>query len=109
MQSVDCDLEQAVIRADGSNQWTSPLRAHVEDCANCRDAVRASRLLQRLRAMPEPRLPSAHFVWWRSRIRHRRAAQIRVSRFIAGTQMVALSISLIGVAVWVITHWAGRK
>jgi hypothetical protein len=104
MREPDCELEQAVIGALASGQLTSQLQAHVEGCVSCRDAVGVSHLLQKLIAEPRPRLPAASYVWWKSRMRQRRAAQRRVTKLIAITQTATVAVAIIGLAIWIILH-----
>lgn len=104
MQSFSCDQEQPVIRAAASGEWTPQLQAHAESCVSCQDAVRVSQLLQSLVPTPKPDLPPASYVWWKSRMRQRRAAQRRVTRLIAVMQTATVAAAITGLAIWIILH-----
>jgi hypothetical protein len=106
MRGVTCDQEHSIVKAVASDEWTPQLQEHVEGCASCRDVVVVSRALRELAAASKPaRLPPAAYVWWKSRLRRRRAVQRRVSRLISITQTATVAIAVIGLAVWSIWNW----
>jgi len=106
MLEVGCDHEEAVMRAVVSDDWSELLQAHVAICAYCSDVVGFSRLLREPVASPEPELPPACYVWWRSRLRQRNAAQERLSRLFAFTETVTVLVSMIGLAGWISWQWS---
>ena len=105
MRGVNCDQELAVVKAAGSGEWTRQLQGHVEGCASCRQVVVVSRALREFAGAPKPVLPPAAYVWWRSRLRQRRAAHRQVTRVISITQVATLGVVVTGLAVWCVWHW----
>lgn len=106
MRDFGCDQEPAVMRAVASGQWDQRLQAHAERCANCGGVIQFSSVLQELAAGPKPQLPPAGYVWWQSRLRQRRAAQRRVTTLVAITQTATVSVSIAGLAGWIIWRWS---
>lgn len=106
MRGVSCDREHSVVKAVATGEWTPLLQAHVEDCVSCRDVVVVSRALRELAGTPKPALPPAAYVWWRSHLNQRRAAQRQLTRLISITQNATLAVAVIGLAVWSIWHWS---
>ena len=106
MRDQVCNKEQAVVKAAVSGQWPAELKTHAETCVSCRAVVGLSRSLRRLADSPTAQLPPASYVWWQSRVRDSRAAQLRASRLYAITHTATVLMSIIVLTVWIIWSWS---
>jgi hypothetical protein len=79
---MKCDREQQVIHATRNGLWTSPLRAHLRDCAECTQTELIASSLQENAALLERQLnlPPATMVWRRAQTRRRADALQRATR-----------------------------
>ena len=80
MKALSCEFESEVLAAVMEARWPecagAELRAHVEECAICRDvaATAAAFEADRETLRAEAALPDAGLVWWRAQLRARREA-----------------------------------
>jgi hypothetical protein len=95
-----CNHEQDVLDAVQSGRWSEELRAHFTDCSDCADlAIVAGALHQESElALEESRLPSASFLWWKSKLRARREAEEKVLQPVRVAEKVALAAGAAGIA-----------
>jgi predicted anti-sigma-YlaC factor YlaD len=87
---MKCEREQQVIEATRNGLWTSSLRAHLRDCAHCRqtELIAASLQEDAAKAKRALDLPPAGLIWRRAQTKRREAALQRATRrpfLIAGT------------------------
>lgn len=76
-----CAREGDVATAVGSATWTDELRAHVRDCATCREVeLVTSAMMAAMREEAEEPLPDAGRLWWRAQLEARGAARRRSMR-----------------------------
>lgn len=112
MSGIDCAREQELLDALASTRWPERcdpnLRAHVPDCAVCRDtlAVALPLLLEGEAAFASAgaQVPSSGIVWWRAQLRARREAERAASRPITIVQAIAFccgAVSMAALAMWV--------
>lgn len=114
---IECPREQDLLDALASSRWPERcepgLRAHVDDCAICRDtiAVALPLLLEGDIAYAAAQVPSSGVVWWRAQVRARREAERAANRPIAIVQAFAFACgaALAGsMAYWfnpALPHW----
>ncbi|SRR6266404_4637713 len=93
-----CNHEQDVLDAVQSGRWSDELRQHFADCSDCADlAIVAGALRQESElAMEEMRLPSASFLWWKSKLRARREAEQKVLQPVRVAEKIALAAGAAG-------------
>lgn len=79
---MKCDQERCIVEATRSGRWTSSLRAHVRDCAQCTQSEWIAASLQENAATLEHQLnlPPASMVWRRAETRRRVDALQRTTR-----------------------------
>jgi hypothetical protein len=109
LEGACCPREQEVMDALQSGRM-SELRDHLAECTDCADLALVAGFLQReneiiheeLRS-GDAHLPSASFLWWKSKLRARREAQetalqpVRIAEKVA---VGAATVGLGGVAWW---------
>jgi len=73
------------------------LRAHIEACETCAEAVQLAQVFQAARTASMQRAPMAAAgpIWWRAQLRRRNAALERVAKPIRTAQIFAASICLL--------------
>jgi hypothetical protein len=79
---MKCDQERQIVEATRSGRWTSSLRAHLRDCAQCTQTERIAASLQENAGTLEHQLnlPPASMVWRRAQTRRRVDALQRATR-----------------------------
>jgi hypothetical protein len=79
---MKCERDEQVIQATRDGLWTSSLRAHLRDCAECKQTELMASSLQENAAMLERQfdLPPAAMVWRRAQSRRRSDALQRATR-----------------------------
>jgi hypothetical protein len=101
--TCECVREQDVLDALTAGRWPArcddDLRAHVSDCAICRDLadVAGALMAEQDAAWHDARVPSAGVMWWRAQLRAREDAARAAGRPVAFIQGVAASV-----AVWLV-------
>lgn len=93
MSLPTCPHEPAVIRAVGEGGWPDgvepALRAHVADCAVCRDTVAVATVLREADAAEDVHVPNAAQMWWRLAVRARLEREQAAARPLVWWQGVA--------------------
>jgi hypothetical protein len=79
---MKCEREQQVIHATRNGLWTSSLRAHLRDCAQCAQTELIATSLEESAATLQRQvdLPPAGLIWHRAQARRRVDAQQRATR-----------------------------
>ena len=101
MNLLRCSREAELKAEMESGHWpeasTPELRAHVEACSACRDAVmlRQSFREARTATLAAAQLPPPGLLWWRAQLRRRNVALARVQRPIVGAQIFALLMTIV--------------
>jgi len=90
-----CDHHAATLAAARGDDWTVPLRRHVEACDECSDWVLVEAYLSRAAATSraEAPLPDPTAIWWRAQRDARRAQASRVAGMIRWTERVAVAVA----------------
>ncbi len=99
-----CEFEPTVVKFLKSGLSSEAINAHVQDCANCRETIKVVNWLQTFEksALPQVKnLPTAGFLWWKSRILEKRRAAERVVQPILIAQ-IAASIVAFMAFVWLL-------
>ena len=81
-----CEQEAAAVRAAHSGRWEPTLRAHVDSCAVCRDAVKVVGAMNSLMVSEGDQIPSApdpRLVWLKASFAERQKRSAVVSRIAA--------------------------
>ncbi len=73
------------------------LRAHIDTCGNCAEAVRFAQIFQAARSASMLRAPvaAAGPIWWRAQLRRRNAAFERIAKPVRTAQIFAAAICLL--------------
>ena len=102
MPDLACPREQEVLDALQSGRM-SGLREHLTECSACADLALVAGFLQHENeivleemAHGDVRLPSASFLWWKSKLRARREAQEKVLQPVRIAEKVAVSATALG-------------
>ena len=104
-----CDHEEEVLDAVASGSLDGSrgdeLRQHLSVCQECADLALVSGLLQRENelALQEVSLPSASFLWWKSKLRARRESEERAMQPVLVAEKIAMAagaIALGGLGWW---------
>ena len=111
MNLGDCGREPAVLAASRSGAWSPEVVAHARICSQCADIMLVAEFLRRESetAQAEPGLPSAGFLWWKSRLQARRRNAQHATRPIELVRNVALIIRGTGLVWWVATMGPARE
>ncbi|HVX56292.1 MAG TPA: hypothetical protein VHA37_01055 [Candidatus Saccharimonadales bacterium] len=96
------ELAKALVAGHWPNGCSEELRGHVAGCSVCRSRVVLAQAFRRERAIAcgQPRLESPGVLWWRAQLRRRNAALERISRPALGAQVFAVTVALIGAAIF---------
>jgi predicted anti-sigma-YlaC factor YlaD len=120
MKSTCCPYEERVSRSARTGIWDDSTRAHVSECAHCREIVQIARFLEKSARFEEsrPSLPDAEQIWLNSRYDAMQAARERALRpLMIAQRMIRLAVLLIltGGIVWIsfsfptmISQWLPR-
>ena len=109
-----CRHEQDVLDALASGRWDG-IREHLKECTDCGDLALVAGCMQEegdaalSQAMAEVHLPSASFLWWKSKLRARREAQEKVLQPVLIAEKVALAAGVAaaaGLAWWLLPNAA---
>ena len=105
MPDLACPREQDVLDALQSGRMNE-LRDHLAECADCADLALVAGFLQHENEIVNEEigrgdlhLPSASFVWWKSRLRARRDAQEKVLQPVRIAEKAALAVGAVGAVV----------
>lgn len=92
MKEHQCPYEQEVARATQSGEWSEELRSHATGCEVCADVASVAAFLgdEAQAALGGAALPDAEYIWWKAKLRARRAAAERAVRPIAILEKVTL-------------------
>ncbi len=92
-----CNREPDVLDAVASGRWDD-LREHLSGCQDCADLALVAGFMREEgeQAMAEVHVPSASFLWWKSKLRARREAQEKVLRPVLIAEKVAVGAGLAG-------------
>jgi hypothetical protein len=96
-----CSHEKDVAELVRRGQWpglaSAEMRAHVAECASCRDLTAVSQAFQRERvaASAQARLESPGVLWWRAQLRKRNTALKQVNRPMVAAQVFAVVLGLV--------------
>ena len=102
--TTHCDREAELHEAVVLDWWPAhvdeELRAHVAECACCRDLLEVAGALraERAAATAQGRIPPARIVWLRSHLRDREEAVRRATRPITIAHAIAIAVT--AVAAW---------
>src|ERR1035438_3668154 len=98
-----CDREQEILDAVHAGRlegrWGEEIRQHIAACADCADlALVADALLRESEEPIEAHLPTAQFLWWKSKLRARREAEAAAMQPVRIAERVAMGAAGAGVA-----------
>ena len=100
MKNPICEFEKAVVKESAQGNLSEKLKLHIKDCADCREALKVVAWLQNFAAeAPKRPLPTAGFIWWKSKIMEKQAAGKRAAQPILWTQTIAVIVAVIA-SVW---------
>jgi hypothetical protein len=118
MKPFECACEDEVLAAVGSGRWPSrvdaELRAHVSQCAVCRDVVTVAEAFGREDAEPgrlaesaAAHIPDSGAMWFRAQLRARQEAARTAVRPITVAQALSFAsvIGLLGVLLGASSSW----
>ncbi|MGA2251989.1 hypothetical protein [Terracidiphilus sp.] len=97
----NCIHEKDVAELLKRGQWpalaSAETRAHMAECASCRDLTSVTQAFQRERAVAsvQARLESPGVLWWRAQLRKRNAALKQVNRPLVAAQVFAVALGLV--------------
>jgi hypothetical protein len=96
-----CNREQDVLDALVSGRMEE-LREHLTSCSDCADLALVAGAFQ-TEAVEAANLPSASFMWWKSKLRARRESEAKAIQPVLVAEKIALgagAATLAGVAWW---------
>jgi len=109
MYKAACQREQEVLDAVQSGKlegrWGEELRQHMASCSDCADLALIAGFMQQESelALDEVKVPSASFLWWKSKLRARREAEAKAMQPVWIGERIALAAgagTLVGVGWW---------
>ncbi len=100
-----CEFENRIVKSSKSGAATEEISAHLETCADCREAARIVSLFQNeLKNTIAPQhLPTAGLIWWKSRLREKQRRAAQVGQPILIVQIVSV-IVFGGALVWLFNN-----
>ena len=101
MSNGVCHREQDVLDALVSGRMEE-LREHLAACSDCADLALVAGAFQS-ESVEEAHLPSASFLWWKSKLRARRESEAKAIQPVLVAEKIALAAGaagLAGVAWW---------
>ncbi|MGO9776625.1 MAG: hypothetical protein ACLQGT_10805 [Terracidiphilus sp.] len=103
MKPMSCEHESGVIRALHSGEWSSELRRHATECADCSQALDLAAALREeaRRAEAGFQAHDAHWILQRSRVMAREIAVRRVTRLLAAMRALA-AVYVAAAALWLL-------
>ena len=101
------EVRQAQAKGHWPDACAADLRAHVEQCSDCKNEVLIPTHLQRARgeAMHAARPGPSNLLWLKAQARRRNAALQRIGRPLAAAQAFAFVVILAAIAGIVAAHW----
>ena len=100
MKNRICEFEKAVIKESALDVQSEQLQLHIKDCGDCQESLKVAAWLQNFAVeTPKHHLPSAGFVWWKSKIIEKQAAGKKAAQPILWTQTAAVFVA-IATSVW---------
>jgi hypothetical protein len=113
MTPFECACEEDVLAAIGTGRWPdrvdADLRAHVADCAVCRDIVTVAVAFESAPALRTdlPRVPDSGVIWLRAQLRARAEAARAAARPITVVQALSFAsiVGLFGVLLGASSAW----
>ena len=103
IKQTNCPSEQMVVKSAKSGFMSEEIIAHVQSCKDCRETVKIVQFFKEniINATPPKNLPSAGLIWWKSRLRNRQSAALRVTKPIYIAQCAGF-ISIFFTFLWFI-------
>lgn len=110
MSRRGCDREKDVLGALLRDQWTEPLRRHLETCENCREMAAVSTWLRgvaREEVLGAP-VPEASRIWWKAqlvqRVEGKQGLVRRAIQPIVLVERLATFVIAVALSVWAWSH-----
>ncbi len=96
----ECEFEQIIVKASRAGFLSEEIKEHIKNCGNCGETLKVANWLHMSARAFEPKtLPTAGFLWWKSRIIEKRRAAENTAKPILITQTVAAVVAF-GTLVW---------
>jgi hypothetical protein len=107
MKPMSCEHESSIIRALHSGEWSSELRLHAAECADCSQTLHLAEALGAAarRAEADFHAPDAHWILQRSRVMAREIAVRRVTRLLAAMRILA-AVYVATAVLWLLRGYA---
>lgn len=98
-----CEFEQTIVKSLKAGFISEESREHSKECADCRETVKIAGWLQMSAKTAQPKnLPTAGFLWWKSRIIEKRRAAENTAKPILIAQTVAVIVAF-GTFIWMMS------
>ena len=105
-----CPDESAVLATEAAGgDMAPPLRAHLDKCASCREALALTRSLAPLAttAGEEHALPDPTVIWWKAQLLRRWEADRKVAAPLERMQRVEVVVGFASLVVFLVWQWSG--
>lgn len=89
----ECEIEKQVVKMLKSNSNDPEIYLHMQSCETCRETAKIIEFLNTSKERDQ--LPTAGFIWWKSRLRQRRRAAENVTKPIRIVQAVTILIAFL--------------
>jgi hypothetical protein len=116
MNIRSCPREPEVSELLQQGHWPAAcepeLRAHIDTCGSCAEAVQFAQIFQAARAASMQRAPmtAAGPIWWRAQLRRRNATLERIAKPIRTAQIFAACVCLIAtIAILIFEQRSGNS
>jgi predicted anti-sigma-YlaC factor YlaD len=118
MNPISCPHEESITHSARTGRWEDSAKAHVAECAHCREIVRITESLERISGADaeERELPEPEQIWFRGRILAAQAAREKAIRRLLVIELgirAALILFLAAGITWtwfrvqsLAAHWA---
>jgi hypothetical protein len=107
----EAEVRELIQRGHWPDSCEPDLRAHIDACATCADAVQLAQVFQAARTAAMQRAPMAAAgpIWWRAQLRRRNAAFERIAKPIRTAQIFAAAICLVAtIAILIFEQRSGN-
>ncbi len=107
MKQALCPNEADVLRAAREDEWSESLRAHMAECARCRDLVQVGTFMSKLSAAEDRQtpLPDPELVWLKAQVLARQAQKERALKPLLVAEALGQAVAALGVGALLTWKW----
>ena len=111
MNQTSCTHEKTVLNAAKTGCWDDAAKAHIQQCAQCREIAEIAQWMGRVARMDavEAVLPDSNQVWLNARVAAIQTARERAFRSLAIAEVVIRIAVVLALAAGILWVWFGLR